>query len=207
MVVGGRIGAEGQAVLAGGPAQGIEHAAGLYPSDAPVGIDVEDGSEVPGPVDDDRLVGALPRHRRPSAAVQDRDAGTATERHSADGVVDAAGAHHTEGDLAVVGGVGRVQRPSAAREVHVTVHGLRQVRRQTLEGLQVSRRGGGHPATRYGSASACLSSRPRPGRERSGRSTPSVGSRTPSKRMRSSRAWSAKYSRWRMLSTDRAGWR
>src|SRR5204862_6910717 len=50
-------------------------------------------------------------------------------------------------------------------------------------------------------ASRCLSWSPLPGRERSGRRTPSSGSGTPSNTTRSTRAWSWKYSACRRRST------
>src|SRR5205807_6807421 len=53
----------------------------------------------------------------------------------------------------------------------------------------------------YLSASARFNARPCPARERSGVSTPSFGSGAPSKRSRSTRTWSWKYSRWRARRT------
>src|SRR5207253_10473057 len=108
-----------------------------------------------------------------------------------DDVLDGLRDDDPDRDLPVVGAAGRVERAVARGETHLAadvaaqlalellpVEALARTRRRAEAGVGLGGDHVGHAA--YLSASARFSSRPRPGRPRSGRSTPPSGSGTPS---------------------------
>jgi hypothetical protein len=107
--VGGRVGAEGQAVLLGRVAQGVEDAAGFDAGGAGVRVDGQHAVEVAGEVDDERGVAGLAGEARPAAAGQDGRVVAAGDLDGADHVVDGARQHDADRNLAVVRGVGGVE--------------------------------------------------------------------------------------------------
>ncbi|HKF35379.1 MAG TPA: hypothetical protein VKB35_00645 [Ktedonobacteraceae bacterium] len=119
--VGRRIGAESEMRALGGGAQHIQDDAGLDACDLPPRIDREDGAHVLGHVDDDGGVAALPCQASPAAARQQGDSIAPAERDGLDDVLYAAGKHDADGHLAVVGAIGRVERPAPLVKAHLTV--------------------------------------------------------------------------------------
>ncbi len=118
-IVGGRIGAEREPVLAGRPPEVVEIAPRLDHRELRGGVDRADAVEVFREVDDDGDVRALAREARAATATRDRDPAAVTCGDRRDHVVDGAGHDDADRDLAVVGGVGRVRRAAPVVEAHL----------------------------------------------------------------------------------------
>ena len=101
-------------MLFGGGAQMIEDDSGLHAGDAARGIDLENPRHVFGEIEDDGNVAALAGKRRAAAAAEQRRAELAAERNGGEYIVGVARENDTDGHLAVVGTVGRVECASAA---------------------------------------------------------------------------------------------
>ena len=121
VVVGGGIGAEGQAVLRGFRAQVVEDAAGFDAGEAALGIDRDHAVEVLGEVDHDGGVAALAGEARAAAARQKRRIVTPADLHRLDDVLPRLRDDHPDRDLAVVRGVGGVERAAAVIEADLAV--------------------------------------------------------------------------------------
>ena len=204
----GRVRPEGQPVLlARGVAEVVEDAARLHARDAALGVDLEDVVEVLREVDQHRRVAALAGEARAPAAQDDRRPVLAADAVDLDELVHVARDDDADRRHPVVRGVGRVEGAAAGVEPDLALDRGAEVAgdASTVEVLRSPHR----EAQRVTSAtcalkraaSRCLSSSPLPGRERSGRRTPSSGSGTPSKTIPSTRTWSWKYSRCRRRST------
>ena len=201
-----RIGAERQAVPLGLPAQRVEHDARLHAREAPLGIDRDHAVHVFREIEHDRHVAALAGEARAAAAPEDRRLVRAADRDRALDVLAVARDHDADRRLAIVRSVGRIQRAAARVEADFAanraperggerdgVHAIRgAARRRRATGIgaramKIDERRGldAHDAKR--SASARLKVSPRPGRDRSGLSSPSIGRSTPSNNRRSIR--------------------
>ena len=112
-------------VFFGGGAQSVEHDSGLYAGDAAGGIDFENPRHVLGKIEHDGDVAALAGKRRAAAAAQQRRAELAAERDRGENIVGIAGKHYADGNLAVVGAVGGVERAGAAIETDFAIESLR----------------------------------------------------------------------------------
>ena len=117
VVVGRWIGAEGQAVRRRGVAQRIEDASGLHAREPRVGVDVDDVMEVAREVDAQRDVAALAGEAGPAAARDDRCVMLACDADRFDHLVAGARINDADRHLAVVRGVGRVERLGLIAEV------------------------------------------------------------------------------------------
>ena len=186
--------------------------AGLHSRQPPPGVDLEDLAQVLRVVDHHCDVAGLTRQAGTAAPREDRRAVLVADRDRGNDVVHGARQHHSDRGLAVVGAVVRVDGAVAGVEQNLAVERVAQV---ALERLDVDLVGVPRPEHRVADAGPVLravpprrdgrmgpvragrshrGSIPRPGRERSGRRAPSSGSSVPSKRCRSARTWSAKYS-------------
>ena len=144
VVVGRRVGAEGEPVLAVGLlAQPVEDDARLDARELPLGVDLDDPVQVLGEVEDDRDVHALTREARAAAAREDRRAVLAGDRDRGDHVVDAPRDHDADRQLAVVGARRGVERAVAGAEADLAVDRVAQ-RRLERGGIDV--RGGAAPS-------------------------------------------------------------
>ena len=123
-VVRGGVGREGEMVLFGGGAEIVEHDSGLHAGDAAGGIDFENPRHVLGKIEDDGDVAALAGERRAAAAAEQRRAELAAEGDRGQNVVGIAGEHDADGNLAVVGAVGRVESACAAVETDFSAANL-----------------------------------------------------------------------------------
>ena len=119
-VVAGGIGREGEVMFFGGVAEGVEHDAGLHAGDAAGGIDLEDRAMY---LEKSRTTATLqhcpasevPPPRQSSGAPNSRQSGDRGED-----VVGIVGKNDADGDLAVVGAVGRVEGAGAIVEANVS---------------------------------------------------------------------------------------
>jgi len=169
------VGPEGELVIVLGlRAQVVEDQPRLDAREAALGVDLQQVVEVLGEVDHHGDVGRLARESRAAAPREERRAVFAAEPHRLDDVRDRAGNDDADRQLAVVRAGRGVERPVARGEPHLAFDGLPQI---VLELAHAA----------YLAASARFSSRPLPGRERSGRSKPFSGSSTPSQSSGSSR--------------------
>jgi hypothetical protein len=126
-VVGGGIGTEGQTDARRLSAKGVQHDAGLDTRDAGLRIDVEHRVDVLRHVHDDGDVAALAREAGAPAARQDRCAMPAAHVDRRHHVVAALWYDDADGDLAVVGGVGRVERAAAGVEADFAADGAAKI--------------------------------------------------------------------------------
>jgi len=96
------IGPEGEVVLLRRAPEIVEHAAGLDPRQPPRRVDLEHPVHVLGEVHHHRRVAALARQAGPAAARQHRRAELPRGGHGVDHVVQVAGNHDADRNLAVV---------------------------------------------------------------------------------------------------------
>ncbi len=116
---------------------------GSHAGQPPLRVELDDLVDVLGEVDDDGDVAALPGERRAAAAPKERRAVLAADAHGLDHVLDVARDDDADRHLAVVGGVGRVERAAAvveadlAADVRSQLSGerLRLARREDLLAL------------------------------------------------------------------------
>ena len=108
--VGRRVRSEREPVPLGRVAQVVQHGSGLDASGAAGGVDLQDPVEVLRGVENDGHVAALPGEARPRAAAQDRRSEPSAELQGRENVFAIAGHDDSDRHLAVVGGVGRVER-------------------------------------------------------------------------------------------------
>ncbi len=190
------VGGEGQVVLLGLGAEDVEHRPGLHPRQLRRGVDREDLVEVLRPVHHDGDVAAAAGQARAAAPRQERCTVAAADGDGRDHVVDVLGDDDADRHLAVVRAVGGVERAAAGVEPDLAADRLAQLGR---ERRGVDEEGPGDLLavplvvvvavamvigvvlsfvasvlqTANRAASCRLNSRPRPGRDRSGRSAPS----------------------------------
>jgi hypothetical protein len=126
--VSGGIGAEGEVVLLGRVAQLVEHEPRLDPRPPGPRVEVEDPVEMLGEVEDDRDVAALACEARAAAARQHRRAEAAAHRQGRGDILEGAGDHDADRHLAVVRGVGGVERAAAVVEAHLPSNVRAQLR-------------------------------------------------------------------------------
>jgi hypothetical protein len=107
----------------GGVAQVVEDNSGLHAGDAPRRINFEDFVHVPGKIENHGHIAALPRERRSGAAAEKRSAKFAGQRNGSGNIVCVVGKNNSNGDLSVVGSVGRVKRAAAVIEAHIATDG------------------------------------------------------------------------------------
>jgi hypothetical protein len=120
MVVAGGIGGEGEVMFLGNVAEVIENDAGLDAGDAAVRIDLEDARHVFREVEDDGDVAALSGERGAAAAAEHGSVEVAAEGECGEDVIGIVGENYADGNLAVVGSVGRVEGAGAIVEPNVS---------------------------------------------------------------------------------------
>ncbi len=120
----GGIGSEGEVMLLGGGAEMIENNAGLHAGDAAGGIDFENPRHVFGKIQDDGDVAALSGKRGAAAAAEERCAELTAKGNGGENIVGVAREDDTDGDLAVIGTVSRVECASAAVEADFALNVL-----------------------------------------------------------------------------------
>jgi hypothetical protein len=118
MIVGRRVGPEGESVFVGGLPQIVEHAAGPNPPEAILRIDLEDVIEVFREIDDDGDVAALTGKARPPAARENRRAELTRDRDRIYDIVQVPRDNNANRRLAIVRAIGRVKRAAAVVETH-----------------------------------------------------------------------------------------
>ena len=118
-IVGGRVGAERQAVATGVPLEDVEDHARLHPGDARPRVELDDPVQVLRGVDDHARARRLAGQARTAAAHGDRRAVPATRLDGGDDVAGVPGEDDAERDLAEVGGVCRPRRPTAGVEANL----------------------------------------------------------------------------------------
>ena len=118
-VVAGGIGSEGEVMFFGGVAEMIEHDAGLHACDAARGIDLEDARHVLGKVQHHRNIAALTGQRRAATTAEQGRAEFAAHGNGGENIVRVMGKDYADGDLAVVGTVGGVERTAAVVEANL----------------------------------------------------------------------------------------
>src|SRR5262249_6063791 len=102
--------------------QYIENAAGLDARPPLLGIHLEHTMDILRPVDHHPDVAALASEARAAAARDQRRAVTLTHGDGFNGVVDAPRHDHADGNLAIVGSVGRIERTRAVVEPNFTAN-------------------------------------------------------------------------------------
>jgi hypothetical protein len=118
-LVTGWVGAEGEVMFFGGVAKIVEDDSRLHARDAAGGIDFENPRHVPREIEDDGDIAALAGKRGASPAAEQRGSELAAEGDSGENVVDVAGKHDTDWDLAIVGTVGSVEGTGSGVETNV----------------------------------------------------------------------------------------
>ena len=119
VVVRRRVGAEGEVVLLGFVAHGVEDDAGLHPGLPRSGSSSMQPVVVLRHVHDDGDVAALPREAGAAAARQHRRLEPAAKLQRLQDVFLAARQHDADRHLAVVGGIGGVEGAAAVVETHL----------------------------------------------------------------------------------------
>jgi hypothetical protein len=113
--VGGGIGAVGEVVEFGSFAEAVEHNSWLNDCKAGGGVEGGEAVKVTGEVKDDGDIGGLAGDAGTCSTRKDGCADCAASGNSGFDVGDVAGQYDTDGELAIVGGVGCVQ--GARREI------------------------------------------------------------------------------------------
>jgi len=121
-VVGCGIWAEGQMMFFGGIAQIIENDSGLYSGNSPGGIDLKDPGHVLAEIENYGDIAALSGERRAAAAAEYGCAIFVGQGDGGDDVVGIARNNYSDGDLAVVGAIGGVERAAPVIETYFTTH-------------------------------------------------------------------------------------
>jgi hypothetical protein len=106
----------------GDVAKVIEYDSGLDAGDAARRIDLKNLCHVLGEVENDRNVAALSGKRGASATTEERRAKLSAERDRGKYIVNLARKDDADGDLAVVGAVGRVKSTAAGIEPDLTAN-------------------------------------------------------------------------------------
>jgi hypothetical protein len=114
--------AEGEVVFFGGGSEMVEHDSGLYARDVAGGINFEDLRHVLRKIEDDGDIAALSGEGRAAAAAEKWRAELTAERDGGLNVVGIAREHDSDGDMAVVGTVSRVESTAPAVEADFTSH-------------------------------------------------------------------------------------
>jgi hypothetical protein len=109
-------------IFLSGVAQVIEHDSGLDADDAARRIDLKNLRHVLGEVENNRDVAALSGKRRAPAPAEEWRTELAAERDRRQDIFNIAGKDYADGDLAVVGTVGRVQGAAAGIEPDLTAN-------------------------------------------------------------------------------------
>ena len=97
-------------------AEVVENHSGLDPGNAPLRVNFQNLVHVLGKVENDGDVAALTGERRATATAQNGSAILARQADRGYHVIDVARKDYSDGDLAVVGAVGGVQRTAAGIE-------------------------------------------------------------------------------------------
>src|SRR5579863_6274148 len=121
-VVGGRIGGEGQVILFSRVAEMVEDDSGLDAGDAALGIDLENLRHVLRKIEDDGDVAELSGKRGSGAAAKKRSAELAARGDRHENVVGIAREDDSDGYLAVVRSVGRIESAAAVVEADISPH-------------------------------------------------------------------------------------
>jgi hypothetical protein len=124
--VAGGIGGKGEVKFFGGVAQAVEDDAGLDAGDAAHGVNLEDAGHVAGKIEHDGDVAALAGERGAAATTEDGSSELAAGGDCGEDIICIAGENHADGDLAVVGAVGRVEGAAAGVETHIAFAAKRE---------------------------------------------------------------------------------
>jgi hypothetical protein len=122
--VAGGIGGEGEVIFFGGVAECIEDNAGLHAGDAAGGINLEDSRHVSRKIQHDGDVAALAGERGAAAAAEDGGSEFPAGGDCGEDVIGIAGENDADGNLTVVGGVGRVEGAAAGVEADVASNSI-----------------------------------------------------------------------------------
>jgi hypothetical protein len=117
-----RVGSEGELVLFGFVAKGVEDDAGLDAGAARGGVEVENRGHVAGEVDDDSHVAALAGEAGAAATRKNGRAKLAAGGDGGDDVGGVARQDEADWDLAVVRGIGGVKRAGGIVEADLAAH-------------------------------------------------------------------------------------
>jgi hypothetical protein len=93
-------------------------------------VDLDDGVQVLGEIDNDRDVAAFAGETRSTSAAQHGSSVLATHMQRCNDVVDRLGNDDADGNLPVVGGIGGVERPAPTIEAHFPLDRAREFGRQ-----------------------------------------------------------------------------
>ena len=110
-------------MLLGARAKRVENDAGLHARDALLDVELENPVHVLREVEHDRDVAALAGEARARAAREDRRVERSARRHGRTHIVVVPRNDDADRHLAVVRGIGRVQRAAAAVEADFAAHG------------------------------------------------------------------------------------
>lgn len=99
-------------------AQPIENDSGLHAGDTCNWIDLENPVHVPGKIENNSDIAALPRQRCASPTAQERRTELATNRNRGKNIIRIAGQNYTDRNLAIIGTVSCVQRAAPAVEAN-----------------------------------------------------------------------------------------
>ena len=121
VIVGRWIGTEGEAMLFRSVAQNVENAPRFNARELFCGIDFDDAVQVFREVHQNRCIARLAAKTGPAAARQERRAVFAAAMHRRKHIRYGLRDDHSDGDLPVVGCVGRIQRPAHIVEAHLTL--------------------------------------------------------------------------------------
>ncbi len=128
--MGGRVGAEREAVLLRGPAQVVQHHPRFNPGHPPVRVDLGDPRHVARHVDDDRLVARLPGQAGPGPPGQERRPRLGGQAGRRPDVVVVDGEDDAQGYVAVVRRIAGVGGPGRGVEADLAAHRAGQRRPQ-----------------------------------------------------------------------------
>ena len=130
VAVRGRVGTEREAVFLGRVAEVVEHDPGLDARELPGRVHLQDLVHVLREIEDDGDVAALAGEARAGAAGEDRRAELARQLDRRVDVVDGPREDHADRHLAVVRGVGGVERARAVVEADLAANVVPQRGRQ-----------------------------------------------------------------------------
>ena len=125
-VVTGRIGREREVMFFSGVTQLVENHAGLHAGDAAHRIDFENSRHVLGKIEDHGDVAALAGKRGAAAATEQRRSEFAADGNRGQNIIGIVGKNNSDGNLAVIRPVGRIEGAASVVEANVVASFARQ---------------------------------------------------------------------------------
>jgi hypothetical protein len=121
-VMSGGIRAERQMVFFRGVTKAIKNHTGLNPRNPSSWIDLDNVVHVAREIEHQSYVAALSGERGSATTTEERRAELTGYRHGGNDIVEIAGKDYSDGNLAIIGPIGRIESTASLVETYVTAH-------------------------------------------------------------------------------------